>query len=88
MPTSPWGHSKDCPDGGAGIRPECLRITSEGLRAVVMDSVFLGSVVHILAKLDSLFSDDPGDGRKNSAVTEVELSLIEQSFLLRDLGHG
>jgi ABC-type Fe3+/spermidine/putrescine transport system ATPase subunit len=38
---------------GAGIRPECLRITKEGLRAVVTDSVFLGSVVHIQAKLES-----------------------------------
>jgi ABC-type sulfate/molybdate transport systems ATPase subunit len=37
---------------GAGIRPECLRITSDGLRAVVTNSVFLGSVVHVEAQLE------------------------------------
>jgi spermidine/putrescine transport system ATP-binding protein len=39
--------------GAAGIRPECLRITRDGLRGTVTDSVFLGSVVHIQAKLES-----------------------------------
>jgi ABC-type Fe3+/spermidine/putrescine transport system ATPase subunit len=37
---------------GAGIRPECLRITREGVRAVVTSSVFLGPLVHIEAKLE------------------------------------
>ncbi len=37
---------------GAGIRPECLRITGDGLRAVVTNSVFLGSVVHVEAQLE------------------------------------
>jgi spermidine/putrescine transport system ATP-binding protein len=37
---------------GAGIRPECLRITREGVRAVVTNSVFLGPLVHIEAKLE------------------------------------
>jgi ABC-type Fe3+/spermidine/putrescine transport system ATPase subunit len=37
---------------GAGIRPECLRITREGVRAVVTNSVFLGSVVHVEAQLE------------------------------------
>jgi spermidine/putrescine transport system ATP-binding protein len=38
---------------GAGIRPECLRISKEGVRAVVLNSAFLGSFVHILAQLES-----------------------------------
>jgi hypothetical protein len=37
---------------GAGIRPECLRITREGLRAVVTNSVFLGPLAHIEARLE------------------------------------
>ncbi|MGA3187958.1 MAG: ABC transporter ATP-binding protein [Bryobacteraceae bacterium] len=38
---------------GAGIRPECLRIAPEGLRAVVTNSAFLGSFVHIQARLEN-----------------------------------
>ena len=39
--------------GGAGIRPESLRISPAGVRAVVTNSVFLGSFVHIQAQLES-----------------------------------
>ncbi len=39
--------------GGAGVRPEAVRLASQGRTAIVTGSVYLGSVLHLETKLDS-----------------------------------
>src|SRR6185503_14892369 len=39
--------------GDVGVRPEAVRVSSEGRRAVITNVTYLGSVVHVEARLES-----------------------------------
>jgi ABC-type Fe3+/spermidine/putrescine transport system ATPase subunit len=60
---------------GVGVRPECVRLASEGRKATVTGSVFLGSALHVETKLESgdpvTLQVEPGSSFENGQTVHL-----------------